>query len=232
MKAKYNSHSHEDMRIVGKGTYDGMNTWLHSVRSLMKQPPWGEVKVGEATLAEIKQAGNLVQINPTRSSNVLEIFDLLPILINRIDDCIHEQRNKSPNLSSTDQNIFCRTNECSMKASSGHQVYPFSSGSGIVERLLLDHRTTSWSNTPSTTIYLSDFDPSFNINNEYRVFIWQGKVTGISQYRWFEDKYTEYHTRESAKHVCKAIVQFVEGSDGLVSKLRRYEEAQLKRSKA
>jgi hypothetical protein len=148
----------------------------------------------------------------------------LPSLIDSIDDCIGQHR-KETNSALVASPIFCRLNECSMKQSTNYKVRPFSDGSDILDGLLRDRRVISWLalakyNIRSTTIYLSDFDPSFATKNEYRVFVWRGKVTGISQYRWFPTDETEYHTEESARRIGEDILCLMEGNDGLLSQLK------------
>lgn len=223
MRDRYNSAFHLDMQHVGQCEYDGVETWLEGARSFMKQPPWGQVTLSGGCLEEVKELGNLAQVDPSRLPRAVKNSLYLPSLIDSIDDCIAQHR-KETNTSLVASPIFCRLNECSMKQSTNYKVRPFSDGSDILDGLLRDQRVTSWLalakyNIKSTTIYLSDFDPSFAIKNEYRVFVWRGKVTGISQYRWFPTDETEYHTEESARRIGEDILCFMEGNDGLLSRL-------------
>ena len=233
MKDRYNSSFHSDMQHVGQCEYDGVDTWLEGVRSFMKQPPWGQVKLSGGCLEEVKEIGNLVQVDASRLSRGIKNSLYLSSLVDSIDKCIAQHRketnSESPVASSIP--IFCRLNECSMKQSTNYKVRPFSDGADILDGLLRDRRVISWLamtkyNIRSTTIYLSDFDPSFASKNEYRVFVWKGKVTGISQYRWFPTEETEYHTEESARHIGEDILYFMEGEDGLLSKLKDHKRAQ------
>ena len=224
MKDRYNSSFHSDMRHVGQCEYDGVDTWLEGARSFMKQSPWGQVKLSGGCLEEVKEIGNLVQVDASRLSRAVKNSLYLPSLINSIDECISQHR-KEVDSSVASSPIFCRLNECSMKQSTNYKVRPFSDGADILDGLLRDRRIISWLgmtkyNIKSTTIYLSDFDPSFATKNEYRVFVWKGKVTGISQYRWFPTDETEYHTEESARRISEDILYFMEGKNGLLSELK------------
>lgn len=241
MKARYNVVYQQDMLQVGKCDYDGVETWIDAVRPLMKQPPWGQIEVAGACLQEIKEVGRLAQVDATRLERAMRNSIYIPSLISRIDRRITEHREREDaKLSSTTTSrsfhwttseygdvplIFCRTNECSMKHSTSYKVRPFRNGADIMDQLLRDRRLISWlsmdkCNITSTTLYLSDFDTSFQSKNEYRVFIWKGRVTGISQYRWFETPETEYHTEQDALRICADIVEFIEGADGLINHLR------------
>ena len=225
MKEKYNSTFQSDMQHVGQCEYDGVDTWLEGVRSLMKQPPWGQVKLSGGCLEEVKELGNLAQVDASRLPRAIKNSPYLSSLIESIDDCIALHRKETN--SSVASPIFCRLNECSMKQSTNYKVRPFSDGTDIVNGLLGDRRVTSWLamkkyNIRSTTIYLSDFDPSFAVKNEYRVFVWKGKVTGISQYRWFPTDETEYHEEEPAQRIGEDILCFMEGNDGLLSQLTNH----------
>lgn len=224
MRDQYNSAFHSDMQHVGQCEYDGVDTWLEGARSFMKQSPWGQVTLSGGCLEEVKELGNLAQVDPSRLPRAVKNSLYLPSLIDSIDDCIVQHR-KETNSSSVASPIFCRLNECSMKQSTNYKVRPFSDGSDILDGLLRDRRVTSWLalakyNIRSTIIYLSDFDPSFASKNEYRVFVWRGKVTGISQYRWFPTDETEYHTEESARRIGEDILCLMEGNDGLLSQLK------------
>ena len=221
MREQYNSSFHLDMQHIGQSEYDGVDTWLEGARSFMKQSPWGQVKLSGGCLEEVKEIGNLAQVDASRLSRAVKNSLYLPSLVNSIDECIAQHR-KEVNSSVP---IFCRLNECSMKQSTNYKVRPFSDGADILDGLLRDRRITSWLgiakyNIRSTTIYLSDFDPSFATKNEYRVFVWKGKVTGISQYRWFLTDETEYHTEETARRIGEDILKFMEGEHGLLSQLK------------
>jgi len=225
MKDRYNSCFHSDMHHVGQCEYDGVDTWLEGARSFMKQSPWGQVKLSGGCIDEVKEIGNLAQVDASRLSRAVKNSLYLPSLISSIDECISQHRNKEVNSSVATSPIFCRLNECSMKQSTNYKVRPFSDGAEILDGLLRDRRIISWLgmtkkyNIKSTTIYLSDFDSSFATKNEYRVFVWKGKVTGISQYRWFPTDETEYHTEENARRISEDILYFLEGKDGLLSQL-------------
>lgn len=234
MKERYNVVYQQDMLQVGKCDYDGVDTWIDAVRPLMKQPPWGQITVSGACLDEIKEIGGLAQVDSSRLERVLRNSIYVPSLISKIDRLISEHyhgRAHTTNISSStsmDNNtplVFCRTNECSMKQSTSYKVRPFKNGADIMDQLLRDRRLITWLsmskyNISSTTLYLSDFDTSFKSKNEYRVFIWSGRVTGISQYRWFETEETEYHTEDDARRISAEIVEFVEGPRGLIHHLR------------
>ena len=234
MKDRYNSNFHLDMKHVGQCEYDGVDTWLEAVRSFMKQPPWGQVKLSGGCLEEVKEIGNLAQVDASRLSRAVKNSLYLSSLVNSIDECIAQHREEVNSESSVaiTSPIFCRLNECSMKQSTNYKVRPFSDGADILDGLLRDRRVISWLAMPkynirSTTIYLSDFDPSFACKNEYRVFVWKGKVTGISQYRWFTTDETEYHTEESARRIGEDILYFMEREDGLLYQLKDYKNKRL-----
>lgn len=224
MRDRYNSSFHSDMQHVGQCEYDGIDTWLEGARSFMKQSPWGQVTLSGECLEEVKELGNLAQVDPSRLPRAVKNSLYLSSLTESIDDCIVQHR-KAMNPPSVPSPIFCRLNECSMKQSTNYKVRPFSDGSDILDGILRDRRVISWLAMPkynirSTTIYLSDFDTSFASKNEYRVFVWRGKVTGISQYRWFPTDETEYHTEESARCIGEDVLCFMEGKDGLLSQLK------------
>ncbi len=231
MRDRYNSAFHSDMLQAGRCEYDGVDTWLEGVRSFLKQPPWGQVNLSGGSLEEVKELGNLAQVDASRLSRAVKNSLYLPSLIKSIDECISQHRLATSNPISTSSAvaspIFCRLNECSMKQSTNYKVRPFLDGQDIVDGMLKDRRLTSWLALPkynikSTTIYLSDFDPSFACKNEYRVFVWKGRVTGISQYRWFTTEETEYHTEESARQIGKDILSFMERKNGLLSQLKKH----------
>ena len=72
MKDRYNSNFHLDMKHVGQCEYDGVDTWLEAVRSFMKQPPWGQVKLSGGCLEEVKEIGNLAQVDASRLSRAVK----------------------------------------------------------------------------------------------------------------------------------------------------------------
>ena len=88
MRDRYNSSFHSDMLHTGQCGYDGVDTWLEAARSFMKQSPWGQVKLSGGCLEEVKELGNLAQVDASRVSRAVKNSLYLPSLIESIDICI------------------------------------------------------------------------------------------------------------------------------------------------
>ncbi|KAJ3034261.1 hypothetical protein HK097_004567, partial [Rhizophlyctis rosea] len=114
----------------------------------------------------------------------------------------------------TGTKIFARLNECNMKRNTGGAPIPFYNGLEILRAIIEDQRDYLWlkAHITSTTLYLSDWDDTIDMNNEFRVFVYQGKVTGISQYRWADYFLAEWNKdQDSMRKVGNDVLEFVEG---------------------
>lgn len=214
MELLYNSAYHSDMNVVGQSTHDGMESWYNEdVGNLMRRKPWGFVSISTMELRELLELGFLSQFRSLSDKRLLE-SDSVCSVMEKIDDVITENCKMGVP-------IFCRLNECSMKKNVRGTVIPFSSSIEIIRYMLEDHRVYGWLSN-STTIratrfILSDFDKSVQIENEFRVFVYKGRVTGISPYRWY--KFAKEIHIDTANTFSNHVINFIEKK--LVNALNR-----------
>ena len=193
------------MEITGESTYDGLDTWYNDkIGDLMRRKPWGFVHISRLELDELIGVGLLAQFRHLDDKNLLG-YEAVSTVCDKLSEEIKKHGKEN-------MELFCRINECSMKRNIHGSVVPFTSPLMIIRYMLEDHRVYRWlSNNrdiETTRLVLSDFDNTVNIENEYRVFVRNGKVTGISPYRWY--RYAVKFTEESAIRFAKNIVYFVE----------------------
>ncbi|KAI9090863.1 hypothetical protein DFS34DRAFT_342892 [Phlyctochytrium arcticum] len=182
MTSRYNSSYHTDMSHLISSTYDGLDSWEPHVGPLMRQRPWASINISPSELSQILEWGNLAQFRDLKESEWLE--DDNPCLSNlcaRLDTAIDANNKRSTP-------IFARLRECSMKKNMRGAPVPYSSAASIITSIMEDNRVYLWLTSckiTETVLFLSDYDTTMDVRNEYRVFVCRGIVTGISPYRWY-----------------------------------------------
>ncbi|KAI8816863.1 uncharacterized protein EV422DRAFT_272580 [Fimicolochytrium jonesii] len=208
LEAKYNSAYHSDMNENIPCELDGMDSWFSpKLGTLMKSSPWGRLEVGGPQLADLMELSLLAQFRTLKDT--LWESDAVQDVCGKLQAVIDEHQRNTPGES---KEIFCRLNECSMKGNTGGDVVPFRTARDIIRAFVEDLRVHQWftsNRITRTAFHLSDFDPAIDIKKEYRVFIYRGRVTAISQYRWSSC----FHVANDAlmTAIAECIVGFVEG---------------------
>ncbi|KAJ3038515.1 cytosolic factor, phosphatidylinositol/phosphatidylcholine transfer protein [Rhizophlyctis rosea] len=187
--------------------YHGVETWLTpSVAPLMKQAPWACIDITKEELPELLELALLSQFR--RLGDTFTSNPVVQSVASRIDSEISANSKTGTDIA----DIFCRLNECSLKGRQDGVPIPLRNGLDIVRCMLEDQRVYLWFTTSKitqTSLYLSDWDPYIDMQYEYRVFVYQGHVTGISQYRWahFYGAVSEM----DGKVIGLQIVDFIDG---------------------
>ena len=205
MKARYNSSYHKDMKEIIESPLDSADSWYPQVSHLMRRKPWGHVVIKKNELTDLLALGSLAYFRPISTDEILESLSIRE-LCERLQQCITENGKDGVN-------IFCRINECSMKRSrnsSGRGIRGYNTPMEMITAMIDDPRIHGWLSNLSisgTFFLLSDFDPTVSVDNEYRVFVYKGKVTGISPACWFQVKAFMDHKPEE---LSARIINFVE----------------------
>lgn len=187
---RYNSNFHRDIAPV-ECRVNGVSSWLTpETAKLMAAAPWASVEIGGADLSELLRLGKLAQFR--KLHHTLVENDALLAVAAKIDDAIAAA-------GKTGARMFARLNECSFKHSDSFG-YAFLDGRQILRAFVEDSRARGWlelCGATSATLWLSDFDDRIQTDNEFRVFIYKGVVTGISQYDWQNASPTLYELSEA-----------------------------------
>lgn len=172
-----NTNFHSPFTELTKNKYNGVSTWLsNNTSKLMRSSPWAMIVIETHVLEELMRLAKIAYFRKLRDTFLNN--EEVQTLAKRIDATILEHNKQGTK-------IFARLEECSMKRS-GH-TGPYFGGLEIVRAIVEDDRVHGWITSLGiqiTTLYLSDFDDAISLDNEYRVFVYKGKVSGISQYDW------------------------------------------------
>ncbi len=202
MKALYNSSHHTDMISSLQPQYDNMDTWYSErIAPMMRKAPWARIPIKEAHCSSLRELSLLCLLRHVSDTKLRE-YEFVQWLIHHIDAAVQMEGKAGQ--------LIARLNECSMKRAPAGLV-PFTQAIDIVRAILEDTRIHLWmncNNISETALYLSDYDEKVQVDNEFRVFIFRGRVTGISQARWYAQVRDE--TDEEAEALGNKIVRFLE----------------------
>lgn len=103
---------------------------------------------------------------------------------------------------------FVRSDRVSPK--DGIEDLPMNSPKKLVDALATSDRFYKAINDGDNRLYFFKYDPTWNEDREVRVFVYKGKVTAISQYKWFSKGWFSERTDVELETIAKTIINFAE----------------------
>lgn len=137
-----------------------------------------EISLGE--IDELLLLGNLALIYEKIPHN--DNYLMIDSLIKKLDSLL---KNIDTN------NLFIKLDSCSPKDSFIKDL-PIKSSKDIIDHIITSRRCINTLNSHKNykkeiNLIVKKFDNDIDINNEYRIFIKNKKITCVSQYRWFKN---------------------------------------------
>jgi hypothetical protein len=147
------------------------NNWVR----LFPDPPGTIVHTFSVSESSIIRAASKISIITLKRPGIYgeELADIDRVIQTKIDN---------------NQSYFIRSEHCSPKDSRLGGYGPFRRASQIVNSIITSDRMIS-SCDPSEPIrlYIVPWRSDWDLKLEFRTFMYQGKLTAISQYHWFEN---------------------------------------------
>lgn len=107
-----------------------------------------------------------------------------------------------------DGEYFIRLDSASLK--NGVVELPITNAQDLILGLITSKRILTSFNLGYKKLYFIEFNPEFDPHKEVRVFVRNNKVTGISQYHWYEPSYFNHFSNHQLMLIAKNIIYDVE----------------------
>jgi len=115
-----------------------------------------------------------------RSCNIGIISGRIPLLYKEELEIIIKNLNKIMLTYDSEYGWFVRFNRASPK--DGVATFPLMTPEHVIRQIVTSKRALQCLSNDDATMYFCKFDPLWNSERELRVFIYDGNITGISQY--------------------------------------------------